>query len=194
MFRINIISRLWCGGGGGLVAKSCPTFCNPIDCSPPGSSLCVEFPRQKYWSGLPFPSPGALPNPGVEPTSLIWQVDSLPLNYLLCIKLFVWSWIKISVPAVLYPLLNLYCFWIYISLFSFAIFCFEKKKSVKSLSCVWLFVTPWTVACQATLAMGFSRQEYWSTGSHSLLQEIFLTEVETWSPALQAHFLPPETR
>ena len=32
----------------------------------------------------------------------------------------------------------------------------------KSLSCVRLFVTPWTVACQAPLSMGFSRQEYWS--------------------------------
>ena len=31
---------------------------------------------------------------------------------------------------------------------------------VQSLSCVWLFVTPWTVACQAPLSMGFSRQEY----------------------------------
>ena len=33
---------------------------------------------------------------------------------------------------------------------------------VKSLSCVWLFVTPWTVAYQAPLSMGFSRQDYWS--------------------------------
>ena len=33
---------------------------------------------------------------------------------------------------------------------------------VKSLSCVRLFVTPWTVACQAPLSKGFSRQEYWS--------------------------------
>ena len=33
---------------------------------------------------------------------------------------------------------------------------------VKSLSCVRLFVTPWTVACQAPLSMGFSRQEYWN--------------------------------
>jgi len=32
----------------------------------------------------------------------------------------------------------------------------------KSLSCVWLFVTPWTVAYQASPSMGFSRQEYWS--------------------------------
>ena len=36
------------------------------------------------------------------------------------------------------------------------------KVKVKSLSCVRLFVTPWTVAYQAPLSMGFSRQEYWS--------------------------------
>ena len=32
--------------------------------------LSMGFPRQEYWSGLPFPSPGDLPNPGIEPTSL----------------------------------------------------------------------------------------------------------------------------
>ena len=36
-----------------------------------------------------------------------------------------------------------------------------KDKKVKSLSCVWLFETQWTVAYQAPLSMGFSRQEYW---------------------------------
>ena len=36
------------------------------------------------------------------------------------------------------------------------------KVKVKSLSCVWLFVTPWTIACQAPLSMRFYRQEYWS--------------------------------
>ena len=39
-----------------LVAQSCLTLCDPIDCSPPGS-LSVRFPRQEYWSGLPFPCP-----------------------------------------------------------------------------------------------------------------------------------------
>ena len=33
--------------------------------------LSREFPRQEYWSGLPFPSPGALPDPGIEPVSLV---------------------------------------------------------------------------------------------------------------------------
>ena len=36
------------------------------------------------------------------------------------------------------------------------------KVKVKSLSCVWLFATPWTVAYQALPSMGFSRQEHWS--------------------------------
>ena len=37
-----------------------------------------EFSRQEYWSGLPFPSPGDLPNPGIEPGSPVLQADSLP--------------------------------------------------------------------------------------------------------------------
>ena len=39
-----------------LSLQSCPTLCNPIDSSLPGSSI-IGFSRQKYWSGLPFPSP-----------------------------------------------------------------------------------------------------------------------------------------
>ena len=53
-----------------------PTFCNRMDCRPPGSS--VEFSRQEYWSGLPFPYPGDLPDPGMEPGSPALQADSLP--------------------------------------------------------------------------------------------------------------------
>ena len=40
--------------------------------------LSMGFPGQEYGSGLPFPPPGDLPNPGIEPTSLALQVDSLP--------------------------------------------------------------------------------------------------------------------
>ena len=40
--------------------------------------LSMEFFRQEYWSGLPFPSPGDLPDPGIEPMSPALQVDSLP--------------------------------------------------------------------------------------------------------------------
>ena len=43
-----------------------PDSCDGIDCSPPGSSS-MGFPRQEYWSGLSFPPPGDLPDPGIEP-------------------------------------------------------------------------------------------------------------------------------
>ena len=38
----------------------------------------MGFPWQEYWSGLPFPSPGDLPDPGIEPRSPALQADSLP--------------------------------------------------------------------------------------------------------------------
>ena len=38
----------------------------------------MGFSRQEYWSGLPFPSPGDLPNPGIEPGSPALQTDALP--------------------------------------------------------------------------------------------------------------------
>ena len=48
-----------------LVDQSCLILCDPVNCSLPGS-LSVEFSRQEYWSGLPFPSLEALPNPGID--------------------------------------------------------------------------------------------------------------------------------
>ena len=45
---------------------------------PPGPPLSMGFSRQEYWSGLPFSSPGDLPDPGIELKSLALQADSLP--------------------------------------------------------------------------------------------------------------------
>ena len=45
-------------------------------------SLSMEFSRQEYWSGLPFPSPEDLPNPGIEPGSPALQADTLPFELL----------------------------------------------------------------------------------------------------------------
>ena len=42
----------------------------------------IAFPRLEYWSESPFPSPGALPDPGTEPTSPAWQADSSPPSHL----------------------------------------------------------------------------------------------------------------
>ena len=50
--------------------QSCPTLCDPMGCSPPGS-LSMGYPRQEYWRALLFSSPGDLPNPGMEPESLM---------------------------------------------------------------------------------------------------------------------------
>ena len=101
------------------VTQSCPTLCDPMNCSTPGlpdhhqlleftqthvhqvgdaishiqlfattwtvahqALLSLGFSRQDYWSGLPCPPPGDLPNPGMKPTSLhLWhsKVGSLPL-------------------------------------------------------------------------------------------------------------------
>ena len=65
------------GGGGGLVAKSCPTLVTPwtAACQAP---LLMGFFRQEYCSGLLFPSRGDLPDPGIEPQSPALQADSLP--------------------------------------------------------------------------------------------------------------------
>ena len=60
-----------------LVTKLCPTLMTPwtIACQAP---LSMGFSRQEYWSGLPFPSPGDLPDPGIEPGSPAQQAESLP--------------------------------------------------------------------------------------------------------------------
>ena len=60
----------------GLVAKSCPTLVIPWTVAHQ-VPLSMGFPRQEYWSGFPFPSPGDLPNPGIEPSSPALQADSL---------------------------------------------------------------------------------------------------------------------
>ena len=95
-FRMNC--EIFCPAAAAAKSRqSCPTLCNPIDSSPPGS-----------------PVPGIL-----QARTLEWVAISFSNA---------WKW----------------------------------KVKVKSLSCVWLFMTPWTVAYQAPPSMGFSRQEYWS--------------------------------
>ena len=61
-------------------------LCDPVDCSPPGSSV-YGISQAGYWSGLPFPTPGDRPHPEIERISLLcllhWQADFfLPLCHL----------------------------------------------------------------------------------------------------------------
>ena len=63
--------------GRGLVAKSCPTLVTPWTVAHQ-ASLPMEFSRQEHGSGLSFPSPGILPDPGIKLGSPTLQADSLP--------------------------------------------------------------------------------------------------------------------
>ena len=58
------------------VAQSCLIICDPWAVARQ-APLPVEFSRQEYWCGLPFPSPGGFPDPEVEPGSLALQAESL---------------------------------------------------------------------------------------------------------------------
>ena len=94
----------------------------------------MGFFRQEYWSGLPVPSPGDLPNPGIEPRSPTLRAHTLtsePPGKPIFELVLVIS----KQDAMLLLLLN----------------------QIMSNS-----VTSWTVDCQAPLSMGFPRQEYWS--------------------------------
>ena len=82
------------------VAKSCPTLCDPTDCSPQ-APLSMGFPRQEDWSGLPFLFQGIFPTQGSNLCLLCllhWQMVSLPLSQLgspdvkcICANKFTWN-------------------------------------------------------------------------------------------------------
>ena len=63
----------------GLHAQSRPTLCDSTDSRPP-APLFMGFPRQEYWSGLPFPPQGIL-NPKIKSVSPALQADSLPPSH-----------------------------------------------------------------------------------------------------------------
>ena len=108
------------------------SFCDLMDCSPPGSSVHGIL-QAGIWSALPFSPPGDLSNPKIEP-AWVYCIGRKILYHCATGKpissIHVWSEVKWS--------------------------------EVKSLSHVRLFVTPWTVAYQAPLSLGFFRQEYWN--------------------------------
>ena len=64
-----------------LVAKSCPNSFVILWTVAHQAPLSVGFPRQEYWSGLPFLSPGDLPPPGIKPATPILQAYSLLLSH-----------------------------------------------------------------------------------------------------------------
>ena len=93
-----------------LAAQSCPTLCDPMDCSPPDS---MGFSRQEYWSGLPFPFPGVFPTQGSSPGVLHGRPILFPLSHQESAFL---SWTLLKK-------------WVYM------IFCFKREKKKKKLGC-----------------------------------------------------------
>ena len=140
----------------------------------PTRLLCPwDFFRQEYCSGLPFPSPGDRPDPGIKPVSpasagrfSTAEPARKPLVLLAATAKLLQSCptlcdpIDGSPPGFPVPgiLQARTLEWVAIS-FSNA---WKWKVKGKSLSRVQLLATPWTAAYQAPPSMGFSRQEYWS--------------------------------
>ena len=101
-----------------------------VACQAPVS---MEFSRQEYWSGLPCPPPGDLPNPGIKPPSLVSSA---------------WPGRFFTTSATWEALMNDVCV------------CVCVCAHVRTLIRVQLFATPWTIACQAPVSMGFLRHKY----------------------------------
>ena len=120
-------------------------FCNPIDCNPSGS-LSMEFPRQEYWSGLPFASSGDLPSTRIKPAFLA----SPPLAG----RFFT------AVPPGKPCIIQYICTYLIVQL----------------LTRVWLFETPWTTARQAHLSSTIFRSllKLMSTESMMLYYHLIL--------------------
>ena len=80
----------------GLLAKLCPTLVTlwTVACQAP---LSMGFPKEEYWNGLLFPSPGDFSNPGIELRFPTWQVDFLFVSFLFFkINLFNWRIITLQ--------------------------------------------------------------------------------------------------
>ena len=131
-------------------AKSCRLWFRSV--------LFIIAKSGEYWNGLPFPL-GELPDSGVKPTYPVFpalQADSLPLSYCGSRKL------EAKQPKCPRTKINTVCVYIYIYISPYSgIF-------MLVFSCVWLFVTPWTVAPQAPLSWDCPRKNS-GVGCHFLL-------------------------
>ena len=140
-------------GDGGLVAKLCPTFCGPMDCSPPGSS--VRFSRQEY-QGCHFLLQGVFLTQDWTCVSCIagrvftcWAIGELNKGGREVGYQAVFTHLRMALCSLSYKGGQWVCV-------PHAMWCVQSFRHVQ------LFVTPWTVAYQAPLSMGFPRQGHWS--------------------------------
>ena len=93
------------------------------------------FSKQEYWSGLPCPPPGDLPNPGIEPRYPTLQIDSLLSEFVCLVKLLIKHCISLS-------LLPSGCTW-------------QVGRTIPALQCLVRHVT-WPMACEGKLHVTIS--------------------------------------
>ena len=77
MYHVHFIMKV----KGSEVRSVMSDSLRPMDCSLHQASPSMGFSSQEYWNGLPFPSPGDLPDPGIEPSSAALQADTYPLSH-----------------------------------------------------------------------------------------------------------------
>ena len=139
----------------------------------------MGFFRQGHWSGLPRPSPGAIPNPGIKPVSPVWQANSLLLTHVGSqsgMKSFVATWMDLNM-IILSEVRErqISCDITYMWNLNKAEIDSQTQKInyqrgkwllllllLSRFSHVRLCATPLTAAHQAPPSLGFSRQEHWS--------------------------------
>ena len=156
------------------VTQSCPTLCYPIDWNLP-APLSMGFFRKEYWSVLPFPPPGDLPNPGIKPKFPVsFAFTNVFLTYLATWEVHrrinnKYFFFKRQKKPKKKP--DIYCLTFsnfqnlsakYLAILGI------QFSTVQSLSRVWLFATPWTAACQSSLSI---------TNSHSLPKFMLIESV-----------------
>ena len=135
--KLGLMTYIY-SGGGGLVTKSCPTLATPWT-EARQTPLSMGFSRQEYWSGLPFPSSGDLPDPGIEPQCPALQADSL-LTELPEKSIYIYVYISESLSSIPGTNKILFC-QLYCQLY------FSKKINLKIESnrlknCTYIPVTP----------------------------------------------------
>ena len=150
--KVKLLSHVWLFATQWTIAHQAPPF--------------MGFCRHEYWNGLPFPSPGDLPNPGIEPRSSALQADSLLAEPQGKSKNTGVSSLSLLLQIFLIQESNqglLDCRQI---IYNWTI---REAGSMHTcmlshlvLNHVWLFGTPWTITHQAPLSMRFSRQEHWT--------------------------------
>ena len=151
------------------VAQLCPTLSNPKDCSLPASSVHGIFrARVLEWAAIAF-SRGSFWSR--DPTH-VFCIDRWILNHWATRGDPVWGYYKWN------------CSWYFCVCGHVFIFLNWMKVKVKSLSCVQLFATPWTVAYQASQSMGFSRQAYWNRLPFPSPGDLPNPVIKSGSPAL----------